>query len=173
MGKDRVIKLVATCLIAGVALKRELGDTRSEDALEIISQALFIPVFFIAAGFLVDFKLFFATLRDQPLLVVGILGALFASKWLAAEMAGRVFGYRHAERSLMFALTVPQVAATLAVALVAYAAKNPAGRRLIDQPMLNATVVLVIVSSVLGLVLAEHAARRVRPGATSKTAAGE
>ncbi len=147
--------------LAGVALKRALGNSSKEDTLEVMSQTLFIPIFFITAGFLVDFKLFFATLRDQPLLVIGILVALFAGKWLAAEAAGRLFGYRPAERSLMYALTIPQVAATLAVALVAYATKNPAGHRLIDQAMLNATVVLVIVSSVLGLILAERAAKQV------------
>src|SRR5262245_11359889 len=32
------------------------------------------------------FKVFFATLRDQPLLVVGVLAALFGGKWLAAEI---------------------------------------------------------------------------------------
>lgn len=159
--------------LAGVALKRALGASGSEDALEVISQALFIPVFFITAGFLVDFKLFFTTLRDQPLLVVGILAALFGGKWLAAQAAGRLFGYRPAGRSLMFALTIPQVAATLAVALVAYATKNPAGQRLIDEPMLNATVVLVIVSSVVGLILAERAAKGVvSPAATAPAGAG-
>jgi len=149
--------------LAGVALKRALGATQREEALEVMSQALFIPVFFITAGFLVDFKLFFATLRDQPLLVIGILVALFGGKFLSALVASRLFSYRPAERALMFALTVPQVAATLAVALVAYATKNPAGQRLIDQAMLNATVVLVIVSSVLGLILTERAAKQVAP----------
>lgn len=147
--------------LAGVALKRALGNSGKEDTLQVMSQALFIPVFFITAGFLVDFKLFFATLRDHPLLVVGILAALFGGKWLAAYIASRLFSYGAAERSLMFALTVPQVAATLAVALVAYATKDSAGNRLIDQAMLNATVVLVIVSSVLGLIFAERAARQV------------
>lgn len=157
--------------LAGVALKRALGNSKSEDSLEVMSQALFIPVFFITAGFLVDFKLFFATLRDQPLLVAGILGALFGGKWLAAQAAGHLSGYRPGERSLMFALTVPQVAATLAVALVAYATKNPAGQRLIDEPMLNATVVLVIVSSVVGLILAERAAKRVASPTAASSAA--
>jgi len=147
--------------LAGVALKRALGSSGSEDTLEVMSQALFIPIFFITAGFLVDFNLFIATLRDQPLLVVGILVALFGGKFLATQIAAHLFGYRPAERALMFALTVPQVAATLAVALVAYATTNPAGQRLIDQAMLNATVVLVIVSSVLGLILAERAAKQV------------
>ena len=57
------------------------------------------------------------------------------------------------------------------MALVAYATKDSAGQRLIDQPILNPTVLLVIVTSVLGLVLAERAARQVRSMATSKTAA--
>ncbi|WP_431015555.1 cation:proton antiporter [Bradyrhizobium pachyrhizi] len=146
--------------LAGVALKRAFGEIKGDDSLEIMSQALFIPVFFITAGFLVDFKVFFATLRDQPLLVVGVLAALFGGKWLAAETTGWLFGYRRAERNLMFGLTVPQVAATLAVALVAYSTKNAAGQRLIDHPMLNATVVLVIVSSIVGLMLTAHAARQ-------------
>lgn len=147
--------------LAGVALKRAIGKSGREDTLEVMSQALFIPVFFITAGFLVDFKLFIATLRDQPLLVLGIVGALFAGKWLAARVASHLFGYGAGERSLMFALTIPQVAATLAVALVAYATKDPAGHRLLDKSMLNATVVLVIVSSVVGLILAERAAKQV------------
>ena len=93
--------------------------------------------------------------------MVGVLAALFGGKWLAAEAAGRLFGYPHSERNLMFALTVPQVAATLAVALVAFSTTNAAGQRLIDQPMLNATVVLVIVSSLIGLILTERASRQI------------
>ncbi|AJA61019.1 MULTISPECIES: cation:proton antiporter domain-containing protein [Bradyrhizobium] len=142
--------------IAG--LKRAFGELKHDDSLEVMSQALFIPVFFIAAGFLVDLKVFFGTLSHQPLLVLGVLGALFGGKWLAAEVAGRWLGYGRPERDLMFALTVPQVAATLAVALVAYATVNASGQRLIDQAML----VLVIVSSLIGLVLTERAARLVK-----------
>lgn len=148
--------------LAGVALKRAFGNTPSDDSLEVMSQTLFIPIFFVAAGFLVDFKVFFATLRDQPLLVLGILGALFGGKWLAAEVAGRVLGYRTVDRQLMYALTIPQVAATLAVALVAYSTRNAAGQRLIDEPVLNATVVLVIMSSLIGLILTGRAVKRLQ-----------
>ncbi len=155
--------------LAGVAVKRAFGEVESNDSLEVISQALFIPVFFITAGFLVDFNVFFSTLREQPLLVVGVLAALFAGKWLAAEGAARLFGYLPSERNLMFALTIPQVAATLAVALVAYSTKNGAGQRLIDEPMLNATVVLVIVSSLVGLLLTERAVNQLaNPGKQSR-----
>jgi len=143
--------------LAGVSVKRAFADLKSNDSLEVISQALFIPVFFISAGFLVDFRVFFATLHDQPLLVLGVVAALFGGKWLAAQVTGLLFGYLRPERNLMFSLTIPQVAATLAVALVAYSTKNAAGLRLIDHPMLNATVVLVIISSLVGLLLTERA----------------
>jgi hypothetical protein len=62
----------------------------------------------------------------------------------------------------MYALTIPQVAATLAVALVAYSTRNAAGQRLIDEPVLNATVVLVILSSLIGLILTGRAAKRLK-----------
>ncbi|WP_445218544.1 cation:proton antiporter [Bradyrhizobium sp. Pa8] len=158
--------------LAGVSLKRAFGEIKGDDSLEIMSQALFIPVFFIAAGFLVDFKIFLATLRDQPWLVLGVLAALFGGKWLAAAITARLFAYGKFERDLMFALTVPQVAATLAVALVAYGTRNAAGERLIDQPMLNATVVLVIVTSLVGLVLTERAARQMEQAAPAPGPAG-
>lgn len=159
--------------LAGVALKRAFGNMPSDDSLEVMSQTLFIPIFFVAAGFLVDFKVFFATLRDQPLLVLGILGALFGGKWLAAEIAGRVLGYRTADRQLMYALTIPQVAATLAVALVAYSTRNAAGQRLIDEPVLNATVVLVILSSLIGLILTGRVVKRLQDRKAPATAPRE
>lgn len=159
-----LIKLegIIGAFLAGVALKKAFGKTPADDSLEVMSQTLFIPIFFVAAGFLVDFKVFFTTLRDQPLLVLGILGALFGGKWLAAELAGRALGYAMADRQLMYGLTIPQVAATLAVALVAYSTRNAAGQRLIDEPVLNATVALVILSSLIGLVLAGRATRRLK-----------
>ncbi|HEY8290065.1 MAG TPA: hypothetical protein VIG49_12410 [Acetobacteraceae bacterium] len=51
---------------------------------------------------------------------------------------------------------MPQVAATLAAALVGYQAINPAGVRLIDERMLNTILVLVVVTSVLGPILTER-----------------
>jgi hypothetical protein len=48
--------------LSGVALKRAFGETPADDSLEVMSQTLLIPIFFVAAGFLVDFKVFFATL---------------------------------------------------------------------------------------------------------------
>ena len=56
----------------------------------------------------------------------------------------------------MWALTLPQVAATLAATLVGYDTVNVAGERLLDAKMLNTVLVLLLVTSVLGPVLAER-----------------
>lgn len=86
------------------------------------------------------------------------------AKWLAAEIAGRIWRFPAADRGLMASLTLPQVAATLAAALVGYDAVNAAGVRLLDQQMLNVVLVLVVVTSVLGPVLTEVYAKRLGAG---------
>ncbi len=82
---------------------------------------------------------------------------------------GRVFGYAPAARSTMWALTLPQVAATLASALVAYDTLNRAGHRMLDATMLNAVLVLMLATSILGPVLTERFAPRLRDGAVRDT----
>jgi hypothetical protein len=58
------------------------------------------------------------------------------------------------------ALTLPQVAATLAATLVAYHTVNLDGQRLLDERMLNAVLVLMLVTSILGPLLTERFAPR-------------
>jgi NhaP-type Na+/H+ or K+/H+ antiporter len=52
------------------------------------------------------------------------------------------------------------VAATLAAALVAYNTFDQQGQRLIDEPILNTVIVLMVVTSILGPVLTERFAIR-------------
>jgi hypothetical protein len=60
----------------------------------------------------------------------------------------------------IWALTLPQVAATLAATLVAYHTVNLDGQRLPDERMLNAVLVLMLVTSILGPLLTERFAPR-------------
>ena len=55
----------------------------------------------------------------------------------------------------MWALTLPQVAATLAATLVGYNTLNAAGERLLTGDIFNAVLVLLVVTSLLGPVLTE------------------
>jgi len=150
--------------MAGLAVNAAVRDAPARAKLEFLGNNLFIPAFFIVTGFLIDIKLFAATVWSYAAMVAAIVLGLIVTKWLAAEAVGRAWGFPAIDRGLMTSLTIPQVAATLAAALVGYQALNAAGQPLIDGPMLNTVLVLVVVTSVLGPVLTERfvaaAARR-------------
>jgi Kef-type K+ transport system membrane component KefB len=156
--------------LAGLAVNTATRDSEAKHELEFIGNHLFIPVFFMTIGFLIDLRMFAATLVDHFWLVAGIVGGLIGSKYLAAEVARRVYGYTRTEGLTMWSLSLPQVAATLAAALVAYNTTNAAGGRLIGEPVLNSVIVLLVVTSVLGPILTERFARRLPPPATSEPA---
>ena len=90
----------------------------------------------------------------------GIIATLVLGKWIAATVVGRAFGYTPAARMTIWALTLPQVAATLAATLVAYHTVNADGQRMLDEKMLNAVLVLMLATSILGPVLTERFAPR-------------
>jgi Kef-type K+ transport system membrane component KefB len=90
---------------------------------------------------------------------VGIIIALLAGKWIAAAIAVRLFGYAPTARSTRWALTLPQVAATLAAAVVAFDTRDAAGQRMLDSTMLNAVLLLMLATSIPGPVLTERFAR--------------
>ena len=60
----------------------------------------------------------------------------------------------------MWSLTLPQVAATLAATLVAYKTINAAGQPLLDSRMLNAVLIMVLATAILGPILTQHFAPR-------------
>lgn len=156
--------------LAGIAVNHAVKGTRVKERLEFLGNSVFIPAFFIVTGFLVDVRLLATSLTTDLPLVMAIVLALLVSKWVAAELSGFAFGFGSTDRLLMASLTLPQVAATLAAALVGYEALNSEGERLIDGRILNAVLVLVVVTAALGPVLTEIAARRLRGGAAREAA---
>jgi Kef-type K+ transport system membrane component KefB len=166
-----VIRLegILGAFLAGLAVNAAVRASPAKDRLQFLGNVLFIPAFFVVTGFLIDLRMFAATLVGNALMVLAIVLGLVITKWLAAEIVGRIWGFGPADRGLMGSLTLPQVAATLAAALVGFQAVNAAGERLIDQAMLNTILVLVVVTSLLGPVMTQRFLRLlpasgVRPG---------
>jgi Kef-type K+ transport system membrane component KefB len=159
--------------LAGLAINRALSHGEARTELEFLGNTLFIPMFFVSIGFLIDVEVFEQTLVGRIGLVVGIVGGLIAAKYLAAHVTQRLFGYSHSQGQLIWSLSLPQVAATLATAIVAYQTKNSAGVRLIDEPVINTVLVLVVVTSLLGPVLTERfGQQRLREKEATAKAAG-
>ena len=151
---------IVGAFLAGLAVNGAARESAAKARLGFFGRSLFIPSFFIVTGFLVDPMMFVQTLIDNFPLAAGIVVTLIVGKWIAAAAVSRAFGYSAAARLTMWALTLPQVAATLAATVVAYDTHNAAGQRMLDTTMLNAVLVLMLVTSVLGPLLTERFAPR-------------
>jgi len=158
----RVINLpgIVGAFLAGLAVNAAVQDKPAKDKMEFIGNSVFIPIFFIATGFLIDPIVFFHSITDNLALTLAIIVALLTGKWIAAQIAGRQFAYSASARRTMWSLTLPQVAATLAATLAAFDTFSPAGQRLIDRELLNVVLVLMLTTSILGPILTERFAPR-------------
>jgi Kef-type K+ transport system membrane component KefB len=135
---------------------RARSSRPAKGKLEFFGNSFFIPIFFIVTGFLIDPVVFARSIVDNFFEVAAIVIALVAGKWLAAQIVGRSFGYTTSARLTMWSLTLPQVAATLAAAIVAFSTMNAAGQRLLDRQTLNAVLVLMLTTAILGPVLTQR-----------------
>lgn len=150
------LEAIIGAFLAGLAVNRAIKKSDVKDDLEFMGNLLFIPCFFLLIGAHIDVPVFIGTLIERLELVLAIVGGLIGSKFLAALLAQRLIGYTQAEGLLMWSLSLPQVAATLAAAVVAYQTKNAEGVRLIDEPVVNTVVVLMVATSILGPMLTER-----------------
>ena len=146
---------IVGAFLAGLAVNAAVGDHPAKEKLDFFGRAFFIPIFFIVIGFLIVPGAVGRTILDNFWLVAGMVVSLILWKGIAAAIAGRAFGYPRDARLTMWALTLPQVAATLAATLVGYNALNAAGERLLPEEIFNAVLVLPVVTSLLGPVLTE------------------
>ena len=151
---------IVGAFLAGLAVNASAREKPASAKLEFLSKSLFIPIFFIVTGFLINPVVFVQGIIDNSLLVASIIAALLVGKWIAAWVVGRAFGYSRDEQLTVWSLTLPQVAATLAATLVAHDTLGATGHRLLDDRMLNVVLVLVLVTAILGPVLTERFAPR-------------
>jgi Kef-type K+ transport system membrane component KefB len=153
---------IVGAFLAGLAVNTAVKDHPSKERLNFVGGALFIPIFFIVTGFLINPKVFVGDIVSHFGLVAGIVLSLLLGKAIAAQGTGLAYGYSAAARRTMWAMTLPQVAATLAAAVVAHDTYNQAHQPMLDNTTLNAVLVLMLVTSIMGPVLTELFAPKMR-----------
>ena len=161
------IETIVGAFLAGLAVSSTLPNVGVRNQLDILGNTLFIPAFFISLGIIIDPIVVIQTIHEHFLLVLAIVTAVMATKFLAAWLAGKNFRYAIKDRILIGSLTTPQVSSTLAVALVAYGSFNAEGERLIDSALLNSVLVLMVISAVVGTVTTEFIGKRMAETETS------
>ena len=126
---------------------------RSKKKTEFMGSVLFIPMFFVNMGLLLDLNAFSDILVaiNLPLAIVGML---LATKMMAVLAARQQYGYSWTQAWTMWSLSIPQVAATLAAALVAFQAE------IINSEVFNSVILLMLVTSILGPLVTTAAAQQ-------------
>jgi Kef-type K+ transport system membrane component KefB/nucleotide-binding universal stress UspA family protein len=163
------VEKIVGAFLAGLAVNDVLGNSRVKEKIEFVGSVLFIPCFFVDMGLLIDLPAFVKTL-SSVWLTAAIVFALIGSKFLAALFAKLLYRYNKSELLTMWSLSLPQVAATLAAALVAYETVNPAGDRLINEGVLNSVIVLMLVTAILGPLITARSASNLIVSGTDTTA---
>jgi Kef-type K+ transport system membrane component KefB len=138
---------------AGLTLNRLIpSNSALMNRISFVGNTLFIPVFLISVGMLVNLRVLFTNFKIEVYAALMIIVAL-AGKWFASWVTRVVFRQNRYESDLIFGLTSARAAATLAVALIGY------DYGIIDDVFLNAVVLLIVVTSLFSSWFTENAGR--------------
>lgn len=149
------VEPIIGAFLAGLALNRVIPhNSVLMNRVIFIGNTIFIPFFLISAGMLVDFGLFLK--GTDALVFAGILSVVaLVTKWLAAQVTGAIYKYTKYEKRVMFGLSASHAAATLAVIKVGY------DIGLFDQNVINATIILILITCMVSSFVTERAARKI------------
>ncbi|MET3876550.1 cation:proton antiporter [Chitinophaga sp. OAE865] len=140
--------------LAGLALNQLIPHTSPlMNRIEFVGNAIFIPFFLISVGMLVDLRVLLK--GPEALIIAGALTLMaLSSKWLAALFTQLVFKYSPNQRKVIFGLSSAHAAATIAVILIGY------NMHIVDEHVLNGTVILILITCLVGSFVTENAGRR-------------
>jgi Kef-type K+ transport system membrane component KefB len=147
---------IVGAFLAGLAVNSAVQEKPAKEKLEFMGNSLFIPIFLVVTGFLIDPIAFARSIADHFALAASVVGALIIGKGVAAAIAARAFNYTRAAMMTVWSLTLPQLAATLAATLVGFDTLNSAGQRLIDQTVLDVVFVLILVTATIGPIMTQR-----------------
>ena len=148
--------------LAGLALNQLIPHTSPlMNRVEFVGNAIFIPFFLISVGMIVDLRVLLK--GPDALYIAGALTIMaLITKWLAAFFTQKIFRYTADQRQLIFGLSTSHAAATIAVILIGYNA------HIIDENVLNGTIVLILVTCLAGSFVTANAGRRIAMHETHK-----
>lgn len=146
--------------LAGILLNRLIpGISPLKNHLEFVGNALFIPFFLIGVGMMLDLNVIFGEGDALKVAAVMTVTAL-TGKWLACWLTQKIYGMAKIERKLVYGLSTAQAAATLAAVLIGYETILPDGSRLLNEDVLNGTILLILVTCIVSSMITESSAKK-------------
>lgn len=128
--------------------------------IDFVGNAIFIPYFLIGVGMLINLRVLVGNFNALAVASVMIVTAL-TGKAIASFLTARVFKMSAGETKLMFGLSTSQAAATLAAAIVGHKIILPDGNPLLNDDILNGTILLILVTCIVSSVVTDRSARRI------------
>jgi len=167
------IEAIIGAFLAGLALNRLIPHTSPlMNRIEFVGNALFIPFFLIGVGMLIDYRAFIKDIETIKVAAVMTIIAI-SSKFFAAFITQKIYGYNADERRLIFGLSSAQAAATLAAVLVGYniilnqseidvaalegEVIEPV--RLLSESVLNGTILMILITCTVASFVAQKGAQ--------------
>lgn len=167
------IEAIIGAFLAGLALNRLIPHTSPlMNRIEFVGNALFIPFFLIGVGMLIDYRAFIKDIETIKVAAVMTIIAI-SSKFVAAFITQKIYGYNADERRLIFGLSSAQAAATLAAVLVGYniilnqseidvaalegEVIEPV--RLLSESVLNGTILMILITCTVASFVAQKGAQ--------------
>jgi len=146
---------IVGAFFAGLALNRLVPDSGFlMRRIEFVGSSFLIPIFLISVGMLIDLSVL-TELRTLGLALV-FTTVTVVTKYSAAWITARFFGFDRPQVGVMFSLSVAQAAATLAAAVVGLEAG------VIGEETVNAALLVILVTVLLSSWTAGRSAPRVQ-----------
>lgn len=155
------LEAVLGAFFAGLVLNRFVPNASPlMSRIEFVGNALFIPYFLIGVGMMIDIRVIANT--ATIIVTLNMLVIALASKWLAAWLAQKIYHMSAPDRQVMFGLTTAHTAVALAVVTIGYNLVGPDGHRMMDETILNGTVLMILVTCAIAPMVTASAASRIK-----------
>ncbi len=150
------IEGIVGAFFAGLALNRLVpARSRLMEQIEFVGGVLLIPFFLLSTGMLIDPSAF---TEGRVLGIAALsLAVVCVGKLVAALISTKILGLSRPQGRLLFGLSLAQAAATLAAVTIGVQIG------LFDDDLLNATLVVVLVTVLVSSIVTRSAARRIDP----------
>ncbi len=158
------IEAIIGAFFSGLVLNRFIPHSSPlMNRIDFVGNALFIPFFLLSVGMLVDVTVLLK--GWGALKVAGVITVVaIITKFIAARITQKAFRLSREEGNMIFGLSTSHAAATLAIILVGYniiIGETASGEpiRLLNEDVLNGTILLILVSCAISSFVVEKASR--------------
>lgn len=148
------IEPIIGAFAAGLALNHLIPHSSAlMNRIEFFGNSLFIPIFLISVGMLVDMSVVFNGMTT--IIVAGVLTVTaIVGKWVAAFFTQKSFKYSVTQRNIIFGLSSSHAAATIAVIIVGFNAG------ILDEYILNGTIILILLTCIVASFVTQDSAKK-------------